>query len=130
MINIKVKFPFIYSSSAIECLILSQPRWKKSQRCTLHSLEAGTARGWTQNHTSVQSGPGAHPAWMTFNYVGRTAWRTAWDAMRASTREHVTLVHFNTLHDTLQKYLKKHRFCADCKTKVSISTRSIIYTIL
>lgn len=78
-------------SSGIECLILSQPRWKKSQRCTLHSLEAGTARA---------------------------AWRAAWDAMRASARDHVTLVHFNTLHDTLHNYLRKHRFCADCKTKV------------
>lgn len=38
--------------------------------------------------------------------------------MRASARDHVTLVHFNTLHDTLHNYLRKHRFCADCKTKV------------
>ncbi|CAG9114590.1 hypothetical protein JYU34_007728 [Plutella xylostella] len=90
-------------STGIECLILSQPRWKKSQRCPLHSLEAGGARGWG-------CGWGA--------WGGRAAWRAAWDAMRAPARDHVTLVHFNTLHDTLHNYLRKHRFCADCKTKV------------
>ncbi|CAG9585202.1 unnamed protein product [Danaus chrysippus] len=91
-------------STGLECLLLSQPRWKKSQRCTLHSLEAGSARGWG---ATVGCGWG-----------GRAAWKAAWDAMRASAREHVTLVHFNTLHDTLHNYLRKHRFCADCKTKV------------
>ncbi|CAH0721856.1 unnamed protein product, partial [Brenthis ino] len=97
-------------STGIECLLLSQPRWKKSQRCTLHSLEAGTARGW--GATSCGWG------WGAWGWGGRTAWCAAWDAMRTSAREHVTLVHFNTLHDTLHNYLRKHRFCADCKTKV------------
>lgn len=99
-------------SSGIECLILSQPRWKKSQRCTLHSLEAGGARGWGGG----SCGWGWASAW---GWGGRAAWRAAWDAMRAPARDHVTLVHFNTLHDTLHNYLRKHRFCADCKTKVS-----------
>ncbi|XP_039746883.1 gametogenetin-binding protein 2-like [Pararge aegeria] len=98
-------------STGIECLILSQPRWKKSQRCTLHSLEAGTARGWGATSTCGWG-------WGAWGWGGRAAWRAAWDAMRASAREHVTLVHFNTLHDTLHNYLRKHRFCADCKTKV------------
>nr|XP_026494965.1 gametogenetin-binding protein 2-like [Vanessa tameamea] len=98
-------------STGLECLILSQPRWKKSQRCTLHSLEAGTARGW-----GATSGCGW--GWGAWGWGGRTAWCAAWDAMRTSAREHVTLVHFNTLHDTLHNYLRKHRFCADCKTKV------------
>ncbi|XP_049867455.1 gametogenetin-binding protein 2-like [Pectinophora gossypiella] len=101
-------------STGIECLIVSQPRWKKSQRCTLHSLEAGGARGW--------SAGGAGPGWCGWaaacGWGGRAAWRSAWDAMRSAARDHVTLVHFNTLHDTLHNYLRKHRFCADCKTKV------------
>ncbi|RVE48602.1 hypothetical protein evm_006791 [Chilo suppressalis] len=95
----------------IECLILSQPRWKKSQRCTLHSLEAGSARGWG-------AGGGCAWGWGAWGWGGRAAWRAAWDAMRAPARDHVTLVHFNTLHDTLHNYLRKHRFCTDCKTKV------------
>ncbi|CAG4911930.1 gametogenetin-binding protein 2-like [Colias croceus] len=99
-------------STGIECLILSQPRWKKSQRCTLHSLEAGSARGWGATSTTCAWG------WGAWGWGGRAAWRAAWDAMRTSAREHVTLVHFNTLHDTLHNYLRKHRFCADCKTKV------------
>lgn len=98
-------------SSGIECLILSQPRWKKSQRCTLHSLEAGSARGWG---ASTTCGWG----WAAWSWGGRAAWRTAWDAMKTSAREHVTLIHFKTLHDTIHNYLRKHRFCADCKTKV------------
>ncbi|CAK1545204.1 unnamed protein product [Leptosia nina] len=99
-------------STGIDCLILSQPRWKKSQRCTLHSLEAGSARGWGATSTTCGWG------WAAWSWGGRAAWRSAWDAMRTSAREHVTLVHFNTLHDTLHNYLRKHRFCADCKTKV------------
>ncbi|XP_072943354.1 gametogenetin-binding protein 2-like [Epargyreus clarus] len=99
-------------STGIECLILSQPRWKKSQRCTLHSLEAGTARGWGATGSTCGLGLSA------WGWGGRAAWRVAWDAMRTSAREHVTLVNFNTLHDTLHNYLRKHRFCADCKTKV------------
>ncbi|CAH1645935.1 unnamed protein product [Spodoptera littoralis] len=111
-------------SSGIECLILSQPRWKKSQRCTLHSLEAGTARGWGGQATSASTGAAGGASapcgwgWAAWGWGGRAAWRAAWDAMRASARDHVTLVHFNTLHDTLHNYLRKHRFCADCKTKV------------
>lgn len=107
---------FIYCScsAGIECLILSQPRWKKSQRCTLHSLEAGSARGWGASGACAWG-------WGAWGWGGRAAWRTAWDAMRSVTREHVTLIHFNTLHDTLHNYLRKHRFCADCKTKVSCS---------
>ncbi|CAG9783920.1 unnamed protein product [Diatraea saccharalis] len=98
-------------NTGIECLILSQPRWKKSQRCTLHSLEAGSARGWG-------AGGGCGWGWGAWGWGGRAAWRAAWDAMRAPARDHVTLVHFNTLHDTLHNYLRKHRFCTDCKTKV------------
>ncbi|XP_028163466.1 gametogenetin-binding protein 2-like [Ostrinia nubilalis] len=106
-------------STGIECLILSQPRWKKSQRCTLHSLEAGTARGWgAAAAAGAAAGAACSWGWGAWGWGGRAAWRAAWDAMRASARDHVTLVHFNTLHDTLHNYLRKHRFCTDCKTKV------------
>lgn len=108
MFNFTLYFP---CSTGIECLILSQPRWKKSQRCTLHSLEAGSARGWGASGACAWG-------WGAWGWGGRAAWRTAWDAMRSVAREHVTLIHFNTLHDTLHNYLRKHRFCADCKTKV------------
>lgn len=129
-------------STGIECLILSQPRWKKSQRCTLHSLEAGGARGWGAGAGSTSSGAcGAWSSWGsvgtcgwgwgTWGWGGRAAWRAAWDAMRTSAREHVTLVHFNTLHETLHNYLRKHRFCADCKTKVWHNLVSLsIYNVL
>lgn len=111
----------LVSSSGIDCLLLSQPRWKKSQRCALHSLEAGTARGWGGAGAGAAAPPVCWGAWVC-GWGGRAIWRTAWDAMRASARDHVTLVHFNTLHDTLHNYLRKHRFCADCKTKVWVSS--------
>lgn len=114
------KCQLLFFSTGIECLILNQPRWKKSQRCTLHSLEAGTARGWGSNVNGLPGGGTTCGwGWGAWGWGGRAAWRTAWDAMRASARDHVTLVHFNTLHDTLTNYLRKHRFCTDCKTKVS-----------
>ncbi|KAJ0180683.1 hypothetical protein K1T71_004087 [Dendrolimus kikuchii] len=110
-------------SAGIEYLILSTPRWKKSQRCTLHSLEAGSVRGYSGATAGAGAGGGTGTGgcgwgWSACGWGGRVAWRGAWDAMRTSAREHVTLVHFNTLHDTLHNYLRKHRFCADCKTKV------------
>lgn len=70
------------------------PKLKKSGRCVLHSMEG------------VRCRPG-----------GRS-WREVWDVMDTSCRESVTLVCPDQLLATLDNYLRKHRFCQECKNKV------------
>lgn len=93
-------------SAGIKLIVPGQSRWKKSQRCALHSLEAGCTGGLGLIRTWAGS------------WGARPAWRVAWECMRAPARAHITLIQYSTLHDTLHSYLKKHRFCIDCKTKV------------
>lgn len=75
-------------------LVDSQPRSKKSRRCLLHSLESQRPRPVTP------------------------AWRDVWDCMRAQCKDEVVLIEASSLHATLENYLRKHRFCGECRTKV------------
>jgi len=72
--------------------ILSKSR--QTRRCPLHSLDAHRARP-----TGLQ-------------------WRPLWDSMAQECREELTLVEADTLLDTLEAYLQKHRFCPECRLKV------------
>lgn len=78
-------------SARLTQLVESQLRWKKSRRCILHSLDAARVRA---------------------------PWREVWDVMRPQCREEVLLIDAGALMTTLEGYLQKHRFCADCRTKV------------
>ncbi|XP_044734525.1 gametogenetin-binding protein 2-like [Chrysoperla carnea] len=75
-------------------LVDSQPRSKKSRRCLLHSLESQRPRPVTP------------------------AWRDVWECMRTQCKDEVVLIEASSLHATLENYLRKHRFCAECRTKV------------
>ncbi|XP_012277942.1 gametogenetin-binding protein 2-like isoform X2 [Orussus abietinus] len=79
-------------------LVERQPRSKKSRRCALHSLEVQRTKPL----------PGA--------------WREVWDRMKPPCRQELTLVETDTLDATLDTYLKKHRFCAECRTKVLLAS--------
>ncbi|GLH06233.1 Gametogenetin-binding protein 2 [Gryllus bimaculatus] len=76
-------------------LVESQTRSKKSHRCNLHSLDS---------HRS--------PRPMT------SVWRDVWECMKIQCKEEVVLIESSTLLVTLENYLRKHRFCAECRTKV------------
>ncbi|XP_046649775.1 gametogenetin-binding protein 2-like [Daphnia pulicaria] len=67
---------------------------RQNRRCPLHSLDAHRARPSGVN------------------------WRPLWDSMAQECREELTLVEANTLLDTLEAYLQKHRFCPECRLKV------------
>lgn len=81
-------------SARLNDLVDSQLRSKKSRRCVLHSLDSQRTRILT------------------------TAWREVWAVMRPECREEVVLIEAATLMATLENYLRKHRFCGECRTKV------------
>ncbi|GLV41944.1 uncharacterized protein CBL_00406 [Carabus blaptoides fortunei] len=82
-------------SSRLNKLVDSQPRRsKKSHRCLLHSLDSQRSRPITP------------------------AWRDVWECMKPQCKEEVVLIESTTLHITLESYLRKHRFCGECRTKV------------
>ncbi|XP_063972303.1 gametogenetin-binding protein 2-like [Diachasmimorpha longicaudata] len=85
-------------SARLNALLEKQPRSKKSRRCVLHSLEV--------QRTRPPSG----------------AWREAWEVMRSPCRQELTVVERETLESTLDTYLKKHRFCSECRTKVLLAS--------
>ncbi|KAL3268221.1 hypothetical protein HHI36_007345 [Cryptolaemus montrouzieri] len=76
-------------------LIENQPkRNKKSLRCLLHSLDSQRSRPLTP------------------------VWRDVWDCMKPDCKKEVCIIEAPTLHATLETYLRKHRFCGECRTKV------------
>lgn len=86
---------FIYFSIRLAKLIENQPKKnKKSMRCLLHSLDSQRSRPITP------------------------VWRDVWDCMKPDCKKDVCIIEASSLHATLETYLRKHRFCAECRTKV------------
>lgn len=75
-------------------LVEMQPRNKKSSRCCLHSLDSFRSRSFAE------------------------VWPDIWDCMNDDCRAKIAVVEAEELHATLDSYLKKHKFCSDCRTKV------------
>ncbi|CAD1472364.1 unnamed protein product, partial [Heterotrigona itama] len=84
-------------STRLNSLVEGQPRNKKSRRCVLHSLEIQRMR----------PPPGA--------------WKEVWDCMDHTCRLALSLIESNSLEATLDTYLRKHRFCGECRTKVLLA---------
>ncbi|XP_044017147.1 gametogenetin-binding protein 2-like [Aphidius gifuensis] len=85
-------------SARLLTLLEKQPRNKKSRRCILHSLEVQRA--------------GPTPS----------SWKEAWNLMEQPCREQLTLIKHEALETTLDNYLRKHRFCNECRTKVVLAS--------
>lgn len=84
-----------FFSTRLDKLIESQPkRNKKSVRCLLHSLDSQRSRPLTP------------------------VWRDVWDSMKMECRKDVCIIESIMLYSTLETYLRKHRFCTECRTKV------------
>lgn len=76
-------------------LIDNQPkRNKKSVRCLLHSLDSQRTRPLTP------------------------VWRDVWSCMQQECKKDVCIIEAPNLYATLETYLRKHRFCGECRTKV------------
>ncbi|KAF5273798.1 hypothetical protein FQA39_LY00913 [Lamprigera yunnana] len=82
-------------SARLNNLVDSQVRRnKKSHRCHLHSLDSQRIRPITP------------------------AWKDVWDCMKPECKKDTCIIEASSLHATLETYLRKHRFCGECRTKV------------
>eukprot|EP00058_Branchiostoma_floridae_P020161 XP_002605651.1 hypothetical protein BRAFLDRAFT_128225 [Branchiostoma floridae] len=66
---------------------------KKNNRCLLHSLDT-------------------HKAKLT------GSWIDVWELLSQDCRDEVVLINCESLLETMETYLRKHRFCTECKSKV------------
>ncbi|XP_063706560.1 gametogenetin-binding protein 2-like [Culicoides brevitarsis] len=73
---------------------LVEPRSKKRSRCGLHSLDSFRLRPFSE------------------------VWRDVWNSMNSICREKVSIIETDELHTILLNYLKKHKFCSECRTKI------------
>lgn len=85
-------------SARLHNLVEKQPRNRKSRRCVMHSLEIQRMR------------------------PPPNAWREVWDCMELPCQQELTLIENSTLDETLDTYLRKHRFCAECRNKVLLAS--------
>lgn len=85
-------------SARLNNLVENQPRNRKSRRCVMHSLEIQRMR------------------------PPQNAWKEAWESMSLPCQQELALIETDTLDDTLDTYLRKHRFCGECRNKVLLAS--------
>ncbi|KAM9846596.1 gametogenetin-binding protein 2 [Aulostomus maculatus] len=85
---------FYVHGSKLNDMIDAIPRSKKNKRCQLHSLDT---------HKPKPLGG---------------SWMDVWELMSQECRDEVVIIDSACLLETLETYLRKHRFCTDCKNKV------------
>nr|XP_020642556.1 gametogenetin-binding protein 2 isoform X1 [Pogona vitticeps] len=85
---------FYVHGSKLNEMIDAIPKSKKNKRCQLHSLDT---------HKPKPLGG---------------CWMDVWELMSQECRDEVVLIDSSCLLETLETYLRKHRFCTDCKNKV------------
>ncbi|XP_047234182.1 gametogenetin-binding protein 2 [Girardinichthys multiradiatus] len=85
---------FYIHGSKLNDMIDAIPKSKKNKRCQLHSLDT---------HKPKPLGG---------------SWMNVWELMSQECRDEVVLIDSACLLETLETYLRKHRFCTDCKNKV------------
>ncbi|PAA72532.1 hypothetical protein BOX15_Mlig000918g1, partial [Macrostomum lignano] len=76
----------------LECRVTAGGKAKKGRRCAMHGLDA--------------------------HKTGRTSWKELWDVMTTECRAELGLVSFESLEDTLDAHLVRHKFCRECRAKV------------
>ncbi|KAM9320174.1 gametogenetin-binding protein 2 [Gastrophryne carolinensis] len=85
---------FYVRGSKLSNMIEAIPKSKKNKRCQLHSLDTHKPKPLGGN------------------------WMDIWEVMSQECRDEVVLIDSSCLLETLENYLRKHRFCTDCKNKV------------
>lgn len=78
----------------LDDLLDNQFRNRKSSRCNLHSLDSFRSRPFSET------------------------WRDVWNCMKQQCKDELAVIEASELHTTLDSYLKKHKFCQECRTKV------------
>lgn len=85
---------FYVHGSKCNSILDAIPKSKKNKRCLIHSLETQKPRTMAGN------------------------WMDVWEALSQECREELVRVEQDGLVDTVETYLRKHRFCSECKSKV------------
>ncbi|XP_017082272.1 gametogenetin-binding protein 2-like [Drosophila eugracilis] len=75
---------------------------RNKTRCVLHSLDAFRAKPFSET------------------------WREVWSAMKSNCRNELTIIETKELHEVLENYLKKHKFCSGCRTKIERAYKILI----
>ncbi|KAK6321907.1 hypothetical protein J4Q44_G00066990 [Coregonus suidteri] len=124
---------FYFHGSKLNDMIDAIPKSKKNKRCQLHSLDThkpkplggegkadkglglekdkdGGAKRDSRCYVTFYFGP--------FQSPSRGSWMDVWELMSQECRDEVVLIDSACLLETLETYLRKHRFCTDCKNKV------------
>ncbi|CAI6368629.1 unnamed protein product [Macrosiphum euphorbiae] len=83
------------NGNRLSSIASSRRQSKKSKRCVYHSLES------QRLVRPMASG-----------------WQDIWRHMTEPCRDEIVLIEASSLLSTLDNYLRKHRFCGDCRTKV------------
>nr|XP_039259146.1 gametogenetin-binding protein 2-like isoform X1 [Styela clava] len=103
---------------------------KKNKRCFIHSLEMqkprlGRALAMSPNNGQACSNLSSLPP-ATSNiappitpYYGNGSWMDIWNDLSNECKEEVVILDCEGILDLMEEYLKRHRFCKDCKSKVA-----------
>uniref|UniRef100_A0A8C7PBS5 Gametogenetin-binding protein 2 n=2 Tax=Oncorhynchus mykiss TaxID=8022 RepID=A0A8C7PBS5_ONCMY len=134
VVNAKKLYTLFYvHGSKLNDMIDAIPKSKKNKRCQLHSLDThkpkplggegsvdkglglekdkdGGAKRDRRCNVAFHFGP--------FQSPSRGSWMEVWELMSQECRDEVVLIDGACLLETLDTYLRKHRFCTDCKNKV------------
>ncbi|CAN9501611.1 unnamed protein product [Ophioblennius macclurei] len=95
MADVKKLYSLFYvHGSKLNDMIDAIPKSKKNKRCQLHSLDT---------HKPKPLGG---------------SWMDVLELMSPECRDEVVVIDSACLLETLETYLRKHRFCTDCKSKV------------
>lgn len=73
---------------------LLESKLRNKTRCALHSLDAFRSKPFSES------------------------WREVWSSMKHNCRDELAVIETKELHEVLDNYLKKHKFCTGCRTKV------------
>ncbi|KAF7244339.1 Gametogenetin-binding protein 2 [Varanus komodoensis] len=127
---------FYVHGSKLNEMIDSIPKSKKNKRCQLHSLDTHKPKPLGEGNGSAPSTEklGADKrtsederkesrckisfCYGPFQGAARGCWMDVWELMSQECRDEVVLIDSSCLLETLETYLRKHRFCTDCKNKV------------
>ncbi|KAL7838116.1 hypothetical protein AOLI_G00265200 [Acnodon oligacanthus] len=127
---------FYVHGSKLNDIIDAIPKSKKNKRCQLHSLdthkpkplgccrEEGEAKGLALKKKSAAAAGSKEVRCSVLFHFGpfqtpyRGSWMDIWELMSQECRDEVVLIDSACLLETLETYLRKHRFCTDCKNKV------------
>uniref|UniRef100_A0A4W5PS03 Gametogenetin-binding protein 2 n=1 Tax=Hucho hucho TaxID=62062 RepID=A0A4W5PS03_9TELE len=134
VVNAKKLYTLFYvHGSKLNDIIDAIPKSKKNKRCQLHSLDTHKPKP-LGGEGSIDKGLGLekdkdgeakrdHRCNVAFHFgpfqsPSRGSWMDVWELMSQECRDEVVLIDSACLLETLETYLRKHRFCTDCKNKV------------